>query len=106
MKGFSIDAQGVARADFDANEAMICWFLEQDIQSSQNVCTEYVTALEAVRSGQIKKWKSTGNAFTLTAKKFESIINAEYFDGFLAITTERLIECLKDWSRHIEKQQT
>lgn len=97
------DSDGVHRATFDGEEAIIGWFLEQDIQSSRNTCRLYIDELTAVQSGDGKEWEGTGNAFTIIASRFQSTIRSEFSDNSLTLSTECLVECLKAWLRHIGK---
>ena len=101
MKRLWIDENGIFRAEFEGENAIIGWLLEQDIQSSQVVCQEYLTSLEAVQCGKLKEWAGTGNAFTVFSNGPEVTITCDYSDHELTTSTSRLIGHLRDWLDHI-----
>jgi len=101
MKKLWIDANGIYRAEFEGEEAIVGWFLEQDIQSSQKGCQIYIAALEAVQRGEVKEWKGTGNAFTVSAKEEITTISSDFADDRLRLPILQVIEHLKDWQNHI-----
>lgn len=101
MQTMLIDSDGVHRATFEGEEAIVGWFLEQDIQSSQKTCQAYIDALTAVQSGEAKEWEGTGNAFTVVASRLQTTIESEFSDKSSSVSTGRLVECLRAWLIHI-----
>jgi uncharacterized protein YacL (UPF0231 family) len=97
----TIDENGVYRAAFTGEMAIVGWFLEQDVQSSVQTCQSYIKSLEAVEKSQVEEWKATGNAFTIIAGTNQALIQSEFSDESLILPTCQLIKFLGDWLSHI-----
>jgi uncharacterized protein YacL (UPF0231 family) len=97
MKEFTIDSDGVPRAQILGDNAIIGWLLEQDIQSSQNLCQEYIRELASVRDNPSKTWEATGNAFTVIADGAQCRVEAEYFDYSQVVSVDCMLAYLAAW---------
>lgn len=101
---FTVDENGILRAELEEGDAIVGWFLEQDIQSSSNGCKEYIRSLDLVANGSEQRWEATGNAFMVTAHRDVTLIESIFSDDSKSISTEKLISYLKSWLEHIEAE--
>jgi len=75
---FSYDKTSYPRAKFKSPFSAIGNFLEGDIQTSLVSCDSYLKACDDVLNNLIDEKSKTGNAFTVTIKKSEVILENNY----------------------------
>ena len=95
---FFRDARGDLRAETGRDQRLLGRFLEADIQGSNGMCDEVLSALDDIAAGRRKRRQMTGNAHTLTISKRRARIHAEFGRASdLLLTPAELRQALLEW---------
>ena len=80
-------------------------FLEADIQGSNGMCDEVLSALDDIAAGRRKRWQMTGNAHTLTLSKRRARIHAEFGRSpDLILSPAALRQALLEWRLLLDRK--
>jgi uncharacterized protein YacL (UPF0231 family) len=101
---FYIDESGSPRAECENSFELLGNFLESDVQGSAAYCEEILKMIDHVSIGKPKKWRSTGNAHTITLTPEEVCIEAEFDDAHtpLRLSLDMLKTALIDWKALVD----
>lgn len=94
-----IDEDGYPRAIFDPPNEILGSFLEEDIQTSPQVCNLILSACNDVSNGRIGVWDDVGNAHRLIIQNGRVRISNEYSDYYspCEVTIDEFTQVLLKW---------
>ncbi len=102
---FYRDAQGDLRAETGRDRRLLGRFLEADMQGSNAMCDEVLSALDDIAAGRGKRWQMTGNAHTLVISKRRARIHAEFGRSKdLLLSPAALRLALLEWKALLDKK--
>lgn len=100
---FFRDAHGDLKAETGRARRLLGRFLEADIQGSKGMCDEVLAVLDDIAAGRRRRWRMTGNAYTLTVGKRRARIHAEFGrSADLVLPASDLRLALLDWQELLE----
>lgn len=76
-----LDSHGYPRAEYQAPNEVLGWYLEQDVQSSPATCDELLHVCEEIVEGRRRDWQGSGNAHTVTIADSHVTIENEFSDS-------------------------
>ena len=102
---FFRDAKGDPRAETGRDQRLLGRFLEADIQDSNGMCDEVLSALDDIAAGRGKRWQMNGNAHTLTLSKRRARIHAEFGrSSDLILSPAALRQALLEWRLLLDRK--
>jgi hypothetical protein len=102
---FYWDTAGDPRARGKGQSEVLASFLEGDLQGSGRQGRAILRAIDRIEAGQLDRWETTGNSYTLTlSSQGASLVNeidenAKSFELPLA----RLREAVADWTAFVDE---
>jgi uncharacterized protein YacL (UPF0231 family) len=101
---FYRDAQGDLKAETGRERRLLGRFLEADIQGSNAMCDEVLSALDDIAAGRGARWQMTGNAHTLILSKRRARIHAEFGRSTdLLLSPAALRQALLEWKKFCQQ---
>jgi hypothetical protein len=102
---FYRDDHGDLRAETGRGLRLLGRFLETDIQGSNEMCDEVLSAFADIASGRRKRWQMTGNAHTLLLSKRRARLHAEFGRASdLVLSPAVLRQALLEWQALLDKK--
>ncbi|MBW8875078.1 MAG: YacL family protein [Acidobacteria bacterium] len=102
---FYWDSAGDPRARGKGQSEVLASFLEGDLQGSGRQGRAILRAIDRIEAGQLDRWETTGNSYTLTlSSQGASLVNeidenAEPFE----LPLPQLKEAVADWTAFVDE---